>query len=532
MKKSRTVVKVKGLNQERAINSISKEIKIYNIKRKSHNICTMEVDFKHKNKLVSLLNAQNLEVLEVSSQGFKWKLKRFITSYGLLVGIVICALFYTCQYNFVWRVEVVGAETLSKRELEKFIETNLASRKKSEISSKKIQQSLLENFEEISSASVAIVGQSLVININEAIIPEEMQTENQAIKSNFDGLITDINIVQGTLAVDVGDIVKKGDVLVYPYIIDSQGQQREVVPKAEIWADIWISASETHYDYLISTTRTGKELAISEVYLYDMLIYSSAKKCEFKEFEICQTSSYLNKNNILPFIIKKTTYYELKTEETFQDFSNVKDDIIEKARQKALIFLQENEIIKEEKYTIREGGGLHEVNYLVTVNRNIGGWMQINFDGVGFKYKRLIRKIYAKALEMTENNAENLSVSLSFQDKEGIKKLNNQFRKIDKATDVLSFPMLDIVYTQKVSEFKDEATPDGTLFLGDIVICPEIAKEQANYYNHSQKREVAFLALHGLLHLLGYDHIEKDDEEIMTATSEEILQSLNIKRGK
>ena len=158
--------------------------------------------------------------------------------------------------------------------------------------------------------------------------------------------------------------------------------------------------------------------------------------------------------------------------------------------------------------------------------------MQINFDGVGFKYKRLIRKIYSKALEMTGNNAKNLCVSLSFQNKNNIKELNNQFRKIDKATDVLSFPMLDIVYPQKVTDFQDEMTPDGTLFLGDIVICPEIAKEQANYYNHSQKREVGFLALHGLLHVLGYDHIEKEDEEVMTKTSEEILQSLNIKRGK
>lgn len=158
--------------------------------------------------------------------------------------------------------------------------------------------------------------------------------------------------------------------------------------------------------------------------------------------------------------------------------------------------------------------------------------MQINFDGVGKKYRKLICDIYKKALEKTENDIENLTVSLSFASQKRIKKLNNQHRKIDKATDVLSFPMLDIVYPEKAESFENERTPDGVLFLGDIVICPKIAKMQAKYYGHSKIREVSFLALHGLLHLLGYDHIEKEDEEIMTKTSEKILQSLNIKRGE
>ena len=126
---------------------------------------------------------------------------------------------------------------------------------------------------------------------------------------------------------------------------------------------------------------------------------------------------------------------------------------------------------------------------------------------------------------------QNVCVSVTFENQEKIKQLNNDFRKIDKSTDVLSFPLLDIQYPQKLNDFKDEYSPDGNLYLGDIVICPEIAKSQAKYYKHSLKREIGFLALHGLLHLLGYDHIEKEDEEVMTKVSEEILQSLNIKRG-
>lgn len=372
MKKSRSIVKVKGLNQERAFNSITKKMKIYNIKRDSHNTCSLEVDYEKEKELVSLLKEQNLEVIEVSSQGLKWRIKRFLTSYGLIAGIVICSLFYALQYNFIWRIEVVGSDVLEEKQIISFVEDNLSSRIKGKINSKTVEQNLLENFEEISSASVAIVGQSLIININEAILPDEMQTANDAIVSNFNGMITDIKLVQGTLAVDVGVIVKKGDILVYPYIIDSQGEQREVFPKAEIWADIWLSASEVHYDYSILKQRTGRSYITSEVLLYGLLIYSNSKECEYEEFECEEESSYLNKNNLLPFVLKKKTYYEVETKEIIQEFSQVKEDIIKKAREKALIFLQENEIIKEEKVTIREGGGHHQVNYIVTVNRNIG----------------------------------------------------------------------------------------------------------------------------------------------------------------
>ena len=159
--------------------------------------------------------------------------------------------------------------------------------------------------------------------------------------------------------------------------------------------------------------------------------------------------------------------------------------------------------------------------------------MKINFEQVGVRYRKLIKEIYNKAIEMTDNNDMNgLWVTVSFENEARVQQLNDQFRKINKPTDVLSFPMLDIAYPQKLKEYKNEVAPDGSLYLGDIVICPKIAKMQAKYYKHSKKREIGFLALHGLLHLLGYDHIEKEDEEIMTKTSENILQSLNIKRGK
>ena len=158
--------------------------------------------------------------------------------------------------------------------------------------------------------------------------------------------------------------------------------------------------------------------------------------------------------------------------------------------------------------------------------------MKIYFENVGFLQKRLIQKIFDRALEKTENAVEDVSVSVKFVSEEEIKSLNNEFRKIDKVTDVLSFPMLEIKEPQKLSEFSSEREADGSLNLGDIAICTKRAKEQAKEFENSYKRELAFLALHGLLHVLGYDHIEKDDEKKMMSFAEEILSEFNIGRGK
>ncbi|MGL4847715.1 MAG: rRNA maturation RNase YbeY [Clostridium sp.] len=127
-------------------------------------------------------------------------------------------------------------------------------------------------------------------------------------------------------------------------------------------------------------------------------------------------------------------------------------------------------------------------------------------------------------------------ISLVLVDNEEIREINNETRNIDKATDVLSFPMLDYedkkvfkeVYTGK--EF-DEIYLDGEeLVLGDIVLSLERALEQSKEYNHSFERESFYLIVHSVLHLLGYDHMIEEDKKIMRKREEEILSKLNINR--
>ena len=122
-------------------------------------------------------------------------------------------------------------------------------------------------------------------------------------------------------------------------------------------------------------------------------------------------------------------------------------------------------------------------------------------------------------------------VNLLFTDDEGICALNREFRGIDSATDVLSFPAYELgeLLEDSLDEIDAEYI-DGRLFLGDIAVSLERAVRQAEEYGHGLVRETAFLALHGTLHLLGYDHMTEQDERQMTGKQRELLDSVSIGR--
>ena len=125
-----------------------------------------------------------------------------------------------------------------------------------------------------------------------------------------------------------------------------------------------------------------------------------------------------------------------------------------------------------------------------------------------------------------------VEVSLSVVGREEIHRLNREFRQVDRPTDVLSFPLLDFQSsTVRDTVENGEVNPESQeVCLGDIVICQEIAEEQAREYGHSLRREMRFLTIHSMLHLLGYDHMEPEEEAEMCRKQEMILQSLGIGR--
>lgn len=143
----------------------------------------------------------------------------------------------------------------------------------------------------------------------------------------------------------------------------------------------------------------------------------------------------------------------------------------------------------------------------------------------------------AKAVLESEHCDYDVQLNLLITDNEGIKEFNQQYRGIDRETDVLSFPNLDFVspadfscadIEENEADYFDPET--GELILGDIIISAEKVFEQAKNYGHSVKREFAFLVAHSMLHLSGYDHMEPEEAKVMEAKQEAVLQGLSITR--
>lgn len=132
--------------------------------------------------------------------------------------------------------------------------------------------------------------------------------------------------------------------------------------------------------------------------------------------------------------------------------------------------------------------------------------------------KKFIRDIVKHTFKKL--NVGKCEVNIIFVDINEIHEINKSFRGIDRPTDVISFALED----------NDDMCMSDERILGDIYICMEKIHEQAKEYGHSEKREMAFLTVHGLLHLLGYDHMEKEEEKIMFNLQEEILDELGIRR--
>lgn len=142
---------------------------------------------------------------------------------------------------------------------------------------------------------------------------------------------------------------------------------------------------------------------------------------------------------------------------------------------------------------------------------------------ITYKLKMLIREAVEATLDF-EDYRNICEVSVTFTDNDGIRELNNKFRQIDRPTDVLSFPLFDFD-----GESEEPPVDDIMNMLGDIVISLEKAKEQADEFGHSFEREVAFLCVHSMLHLLGYDHeTSEEDDKNMRARQSEIMNIIGL----
>lgn len=149
--------------------------------------------------------------------------------------------------------------------------------------------------------------------------------------------------------------------------------------------------------------------------------------------------------------------------------------------------------------------------------------MQKEIDG-------LIQKAVKLCVDI-ESFEPDFEVGIFLVNNDEIRDINREHRQIDKPTDVLSFPLVDMQNGNIISSIGDYNIEEKLLMLGDIVISLEMARKQCEEYGHSFERELIFLVTHGMFHLLGYDHQNEEDESVMMDKQEIVLTLLGLKRN-
>lgn len=139
-------------------------------------------------------------------------------------------------------------------------------------------------------------------------------------------------------------------------------------------------------------------------------------------------------------------------------------------------------------------------------------------------YEKIIEKVLEECFLKECLEDFNIYISITLTNPENIRKLNKEYRNIDKETDVLSFPMFE---KSEISNLKDLEYEEA---LGDVVISIDRVKKQAIEYGHSFERELSYMVVHGFYHLMGEDHIKEEDKKVMRQKEEEVLERLNILR--
>ena len=154
--------------------------------------------------------------------------------------------------------------------------------------------------------------------------------------------------------------------------------------------------------------------------------------------------------------------------------------------------------------------------------------IEVNYNAISElpNEEKLIKEVVIRVLE-EEKVLPEVDVYITLTNNEEIHKINKEYRDVDRPTDVLSFPMYE---RDEIAGLKTDTDDEIEKILGDIIVSIEKVREQAEEYGHSFERELAYLVTHGMLHLLGYDHMIEEEKAVMRKREEEILETLNITR--
>lgn len=333
---------LKGYNIDNLIKTlVSKKVILYNINRTRYNEISFEIDDKNYKKVKRHIT--NFKI----TQSFT-KLKKIpsflLANLGLVLGIFFGLIFFIFVSPYTWQIQVYGTENLTKQDIVSVLEANNIKVGKINLqTSEEIEEILLNNYDRIAQVSVIKEGTAIIINLSEKLVYFEEEFEPIIAKSN--GIITEINIITGTTNVKVGDYVNKGDILVLPFNINSNGEKVSVRPIAEIKAEIYIVSKCEMSKTEKILVRSGKIQKSYNYKLFNFNLFSGKSKNSFALFEMVVYNE--NISRLIPFSREVCVYYELIEQTITHDFDNEKQNLQEKSIAEARKNLIAGDILDE-----------------------------------------------------------------------------------------------------------------------------------------------------------------------------------------
>lgn len=347
---------IKGLNFHKILAAIE-PYEIKELDRTSYDTCILTLKKKDAHTLIPSLKKQNYQIKLVRRFGIDKLLYFLKKRIGIVVAfcIMLPTLIYLSQFTF--SIKVIGLETLTQEEvLCKLKENGFTTMKINKLHSSEIEEIIKSNFDKVSMASVSRHGTSYVISIKEKL--PSIETSFEALIAPTNLYLTTFKVHQGTSKYKVGDIVKKGDVLVQPYFIDEKGNSVPIEPNATIVADIYYVGQVAFKEQEEVLVRSGKKKSISTFYFGKHAIFGDNSQNPFEFFDKESYNEYIAQDMFLPFRIEKSTYYELVKEVVTHNFEEEKDKLIQRAKELAYGSVPQGQETQGEEVTIVEANGI------------------------------------------------------------------------------------------------------------------------------------------------------------------------------
>ncbi len=362
-------ISLEGLNLNRLFSSFNKHgIKVFDCSRPNYKTCEFGIKFLDyfKAKKLNLFKNFKLKIKRTFNLGFF--VNNLIKNMGLYIGVIVATLICLIVSKTTLKINVLGIENIPEAEIIKSLNNfNVKTWQINTKSNEEIEKYLKQNNENISLVSVVKKGTNLIVNIKEKI--EKQSTDISPICAEYNMVINSIEVGQGVSHVSVGDVVKKGDILVSPKQVLTNGEITKLKPLAKIDATVWITGNVEFKTKDVKYVKTGKKLVWSSYEFGGVQLFSSTPQLKFENYEKSVYNDYVFKNMFLPIKLNRTIFYETKAETITKNFEDNKAELIKQSVKLAYSKLPKGLNVANENTIISESNG----NYYVTT------YLQVNF---------------------------------------------------------------------------------------------------------------------------------------------------------